>query len=171
MDTQQNKAHREIILELLRNGQNPNLFESLDDSWKDDDTIAKEALKINPLMCVHISERLKLDRELALFVVKVDINTIRLIPKRFSREKEFLIDAVKDNGALFRKIHKSFKGVKEIAYWALKDDPTIVPSFSDYLMEQIGRNDPLKFLEASLLFKELEAETSENRSEPKKIKI
>jgi hypothetical protein len=162
---------KNTVIQKIQSHPDPEFFIVFDDIWKDDELVAKEAIKRDPHNYKYISERLKLDRDMALFAVKTHVEAIRIIPKRFSREKGFLIDAVKDNGKLFRKIHKSFKGVKEIAYFALKDDPTIVSSFSDYLMNQIGKSDPLKYLEASLLLKELEAEIVKPTVEPKKLKI
>lgn len=171
MEYEKTEEEKLICISLLRNSNNIDLFETLGELWKDDDDVVKEALSINPLMYEHISDRLKLDRELALFAVKSDINVHAHLLKRFKRDKFFLIEAVTDNGALFQKIHKSFKGVKEIAYLALKDDPTVVSSFSFGLTQEIGKNDPLKYLEASILLKELNSEISENRIEPKKVKI
>jgi len=164
---------KEILLNILKTSENIDLFSTLDEYWRDDNDIVKEALKINPLMYEHISERLKLDRDLALSTIKADINTHRMIAKRFRRNKEFLIDAVTENGKLFANIHKSFLGVKEIAYFALKHDPSVVKHFSYNLKKEIGKNDPFQFLQSYMLNKELNAEIPlvEQINSSKKLKI
>lgn len=121
------------------------------------------ALKSNPYSHQYIPTKVLKDIDMLTLAVKFDGLALHRIPKQLRSNKELLITALKtamfQGGSLLINTSEELKKDKEVLLVALKKDADNIRYIDKELIEKIGTNDPIQYLETLINYEKLNKNT------------
>lgn len=140
-----NNASLELIKNVFLDIKNPDFFEFLPNSLKNDPSFIQECLKNNLINIENISKELKnqefISREMYLSNVEKDYLTIK--NEIYPQDEEIILKAIKGNHIAYLYVHDEFKKDKELMFKCIQINPEVTGFVESEIKEEFLNNEKL----------------------------
>jgi hypothetical protein len=106
----------------------------------------------------HASDRLKDDDDVALSAIRAFPIQLREVSERLKNDETFLLKDIASQAKVYFYLTDSQKADDDFLIKALEVQPKVSKFITNELKQEIGNNDPLKFLKARKLYEKLTPE-------------
>lgn len=152
---------REIVKIAIE--QRPSNFRYAGDEVKDDRNFILEILTSSLSIVdvlAHSSQRIRADKEVVLEAVKFNGLFLLVASPDLKDDFDVVLLAVQDHGYNLKYASERIRSNKKIVLEAIRYNQEFINHASDELKQEIGKDDPLKYLESYFEKEKLEGELS-----------
>lgn len=129
---------------------------------KDDRFIVLAAIRNNQQAFDYASDRLKNDKAFLLALFPYTPAIFHRLNNELKNDKEFVLSAINVNTKIIRCVRDNLKRDLDVLKLVLEKDPTMARAFSKSMRQEIGKNDPVDYVNKLSLKKNLEKDLEEN---------